>query len=49
MSIDVMTPAEAAQCTGEIKKRWYSYPVAAIKRESICDIPQKRFTFAAQG
>lgn len=41
MSIDMMTPAEAAQCTGEIKKRWYSYRVAAIKRESICDIPQK--------
>lgn len=40
MSIDMMTPAEAAQCTGEIKKRWYSYRVAAIKRDAICDITQ---------
>ena len=41
MSIDMMTPAEAAQCSGEIKKRWYSYRVAAIKRDAICDITQK--------
>lgn len=40
MSINMMTPAEAAKCTGEIKKRWHSYRVEAIKREAICDIPQ---------
>ncbi len=40
MSIDMKTPAEAALCTGELKKWWHSYRLAAIKRESICDIPQ---------
>lgn len=40
MSIDMKTPAEAALCTGELKKWWHSYRLAAIKRDSICDIPQ---------
>jgi hypothetical protein len=31
MSIDMMTPAEAAGCSGEIAKRWTSYRLAAIK------------------
>lgn len=31
MSIDWMTPAEAAQCNGEIKKWWKSYRDKAIK------------------
>lgn len=31
MSIDMMTPSEAAARTGEIKKRWTSYRLAAIK------------------
>lgn len=31
MSIDMMTPAEAANCTGEIKKHWTSYRIIAIK------------------
>lgn len=31
MSIDMMTPSEAAQCTGEIQKRWTSYRLIAIK------------------
>ncbi|GHV12920.1 transposase [Bacteroidia bacterium] len=31
MSIDMMTPAEAAGCTGEIAKRWTSYRLIAIK------------------
>ena len=31
MSIDMMTPAQAAFCKGEIKKRWHSYRDAAIK------------------
>jgi transposase InsO family protein len=31
MSIDMMTPCEAAACTGEIAKRWKSYRFIAIK------------------
>ena len=31
MSLDWMTPAEAALCTGEIKKKWVSYREKAIK------------------
>ena len=31
MSLDMMTPAQAAKCHGEIDKRWHSYREAAIK------------------
>jgi len=31
MSLDMMTPAQAALCTGPIKKRWHSYREDAIK------------------
>jgi hypothetical protein len=31
MSIDMMTPVEAAACTGEIDKRWTDYRLIAIK------------------
>ena len=31
MSIDMMTPQEAAKCVGEINKRWISYRSIAIK------------------
>ena len=31
MSLDWKTPAEAAHCTGEIKKKWTSYREKAIK------------------
>jgi hypothetical protein len=31
MSIDMMTPVEAAGCTGEITKRWTSFRHIAIK------------------
>jgi hypothetical protein len=31
MSINMMTPSEAAGCTGEIKKKWKSYRDIAIK------------------
>ena len=31
MSINMMTPAQAARCKGEIGKRWHSYRDAAIK------------------
>ena len=42
MSINMMTPAQAALCTGEIEKKWYSYRDAAIKaaREKPLDIPE---------
>jgi transposase InsO family protein len=32
MSIDYMTLAQAASCTGEINKRWHSWREAAIKK-----------------
>lgn len=31
MSLDMMTPAQAAKCHGEINKKWHSYREAAIK------------------
>ena len=31
MSLDWRTPAEAALCTGEMKKKWVSYREKAIK------------------
>jgi hypothetical protein len=31
MSIDMMTPREAADCEGEINKRWKSHRLIAIK------------------
>ena len=34
MSIGMMTPAEAANCTGELEKKWKSYRVAAIKKKA---------------
>lgn len=34
MSIDMLTPAEAAERKGEIAKRWHSYRENAIKRNS---------------
>lgn len=34
MSINMMTPSQAAQCTGEIDKRWISYREKAIKEKS---------------
>lgn len=33
MSIDMLTPVEAALCTGEIPKRWKSHREAAIKKK----------------
>lgn len=32
-SLDGMTPSEASQCSGELKKRWTSYREKAIKRQ----------------
>ena len=34
MSVDMMTPAEAARCNGELKKWWHSYRDEAIKKGS---------------
>ena len=31
MSIDMMTPRDAANCTGELKKHWKSYRQEHIK------------------
>lgn len=33
MSVDMMTPQEAARCNGEIRKWWKSYREEAIKRD----------------
>ena len=42
MSIDMMTPQEAALCTGEITKRWNSYRAVHIKEnQNSCIIPEK--------
>lgn len=32
MSIDMMTPAQAAACRGELRKRWRSFRLEALKR-----------------
>ena len=43
MSIDMMTPREAALCVGEITKRWISYREIHIKEnQNSCLIPEKR-------
>lgn len=34
MSLDMMPPADAAKCNGELKKWWHSYRDEAIKRET---------------
>ncbi|MCR5014443.1 MAG: IS3 family transposase [Bacteroidales bacterium] len=34
MSIGMMTPAEASNCTGELEKMWKSYRIAAIKKKA---------------
>ena len=40
MSIDMMTPAMAAFCEGEIKKRWVSYREKAIReQQTALEIP----------
>lgn len=42
MSIDMMTPKEAALCVGEITKRWTSYREMHIKEnQNSCIIPEK--------
>lgn len=33
MSIDMMTPSEAAHCVGELVKRWPSYRLIVIKNK----------------
>lgn len=42
MSINMMAPSEAANCTGELIKKWKSYRIAAIKNKiDTLDIPNK--------
>ncbi len=42
MSIDMMTPSQAAGCRGEISKRWTSYRHDAIKSKlEVLDNPEK--------
>ena len=41
MSIDMMTPAMASFCEGEITKRWTSLREEAIKKKSL-EIPENR-------
>ena len=42
MSIDMMTPREAASCVGKITKRWKSYREIHIKENlNSCIIPEK--------
>lgn len=36
MSINMMTPAQAASCQGEISKRWSSFRTKAIKNRQEC-------------
>jgi hypothetical protein len=40
MSIDMMTPAMAAACDGELKKHWISYREKAIKEKQSLEIPE---------
>jgi putative transposase len=42
MSINMMTPVQAANCTGERKKKWKSYREEVIKNARSFDIPEKR-------
>ena len=46
MSIDMMTPAMAAFCEGEITKRWISYREEAIKKKAL-EIPENRLPLSA--
>jgi transposase InsO family protein len=42
MSIDMLTPAKAAELNGEIKMKWKSYRRQAIKdKANVCEIPGK--------
>ena len=40
MSIDMMTPAMAALCVGEIKKHWISLRERAIREKQALEIPE---------
>ena len=44
MSIDMMTPAQAATCEGAIKKWWISYREQAILRARSLDNPEKNLS-----
>jgi len=47
MSVDMMTPEQAAKCNGRIHKWWRSYREEAIeKKHGIADYHERMFTFA---
>ena len=46
MSIDMMTPTEAAFCEGEIKKQWISYRERAIKGKQALEIPKNSLSLS---
>ena len=47
MSIDMMTPATAAFCEGEIKKRWVSLRERAIREKQALEIPENSLPLSA--
>lgn len=48
MSIDMMTPAQAASCEGELNKWWVSYRVKAIKEKlTDLEIPENSLPLSA--
>ena len=50
MSINMMTPAEAALCSGEIEKKWKSYRLIAIKNKMKDNpVPQNGLTLSFYG
>jgi transposase InsO family protein len=50
MSIDMMTPAMASFCEGELKKHWISYREKAIREKQALEIPENSLPlFVVQG
>lgn len=47
MSIDMMTPARAAFCEGEIKKQWVSLRERAIREKQALEIPENSLPLSA--
>lgn len=47
MSLDMMTPATAAHCVGEIPKRWVSYREKAIRERQALEIPENGLPLSA--
>lgn len=47
MSIDMKTPAMAALCEGEIKKRWFGHREKAIREQAALEIPKNSLPLPA--